>query len=81
MKPKIEEIQKIAELISENFPRKDLSNLTIQFELPPIDLKKLDEELFYRNDGRRDNYELSDIVLLKVGNVNFKFIAEKKDAE
>ena len=80
MKPKIDEILDIASLIREKYKKKDLSNMTIEFKLSPIDLKKLDEELFYRNDGKKGNYEMGTVVVVNVGDVNFRFTIEEKDA-
>ena len=80
MKPKIDEILDIASLIREKYKKKDLSNMTIEFKLSPIDLKKLDEELFYRNDGKKGNYEMGTVVVVNVGDVNFRFTIEEKGA-
>jgi hypothetical protein len=80
MKPKIDEILDIASLIREKYKKKDLSNMTIEFKLSPIDLKRLDEELFYRNDGKKGNYEMGTVVVVNVGDVNFRFTIEEKDA-
>jgi hypothetical protein len=74
---KIVEIAK--ELIdNENIPTE---GLTITYSIPQKLHRKLDEDLFYRINDKKTEFEPSDVIEIEVGTIKFKIAIEKNSPE
>ena len=80
MRPKIDNIRNIANVIKNEFKDDDLSTVNVMITVDDGHLKKLNEELFYRySEGGQLNE--SDTVVLNVDGINFHFAEVDKEME
>ena len=77
MKPKIDDIKNITKCMTAEFPKDDLSKITVSITVDEGYIKKLNEELFYRHSSG-GKYNDSDEIVLNVDGVTFKFEEERE---
>lgn len=78
MIPKITDLQDIAGALLKLYPGNQLENLTLEFNVDKTTLKKINEELFYRNGGGGKLEECDDICV-NIGNIKFHFVMKEQD--
>jgi hypothetical protein len=85
MIPRLNDFFELATLLNDTYSGMDISNMTIEFALSPGILQKINEELFYRNNGENSivygKPEETDEVNINIGNIKFRCVKEKNESE
>lgn len=76
MVPKIDELNLLAAFMSQNF-KEPMDNVKVVFSLSETELKKMNEELFYKTGNSGKEPEISDEILVNGPN-GLVFVFEKK---
>ena len=84
MIPRLNDFLEMAALFDEKYSDVDLSNVVIEFSVSNGILQKINEELFYKNNGTNmvyGNPEPTDIVEVNIGPVRFRCVEEKIEGQ
>lgn len=78
--PNIDVLCDLTNKINEIFHGKDLSNMTIVFELDEKSLNRVNEDFYYRNnfDSSFNKTENVDEVNVNIGGVKYKYIKKEE---
>lgn len=79
MIPKINELNEIAAFFIEKYKAENLSNVSVVFLVNAREMKKVNEELFYRGGGQGTPPEISDEIIVN-GPDGLQFRFEEKEA-
>lgn len=79
--PNLEALYKLTSLINEEFKGKNLSNMTLIFEVDEKTLNRVNEDFFYRNNpnATHDDYETVDEVNVNIEGIKYKYIKKIGD--
>ena len=77
--PSIDELIEITQVFKEKLLTKyDLTNMEILFHVDNAVLKKINEELYYRNNPQAtDNPEETDEIDLNINGIQFKYVLKE----
>ena len=78
--PKLDILYDLTDKINEIFRGKDISNMTITFELDSKTLNKVNEDYYYRYNlnGDLDKDENVDEINVNIGGVKYKYIKKEE---
>jgi hypothetical protein len=82
--PTLEQMTKIAAILSPELEDLKKENITILFNLNKENLTRLDEELFFRMnpDAKMEDFEPNyEEINVTIGDINFKFMEHAKSQE
>ncbi len=83
MIPKINDLMEMAALLNERYEKTDMSNVVIEFTVSKEMLKRVNEEMFYRNGGNSTfgTPPPSDEVVVNIGKYCFRYVKEEESEE
>ena len=82
MIPKLTDLVEMMQALDEHYEKEDFSNVVIEFTVDEKTLKKVNEEMFYRNRGNgviHGTPPTSDEVVVNIGKYCFRYVAEKSE--
>lgn len=82
MIPNLNDLFEMASLLNERYEKTDMSNVVIEFTVSEGMLKKINEEMYYRNGGKSlGGLKNSDEVVVNIGKYSFRYVKEEKELE
>lgn len=84
MIPRLNDFMEMASLLNETYSGTDMSNVVIEFSVSNGILQKINEELFYRNNGDNMVYGKptpTDVVEINIGPIRFRCVEEKNESQ